>query len=80
MESEGINEIKKEDLICPITLEMFRDPVIAGDGHIYEREAIVQWIREHGTSPLTRQQLNINELQSDDYLRNLSAARTFICY
>ncbi len=64
-----------DDLICPITLQIFRDPVIAGDGHTYERAAIVRWILEHGTSPLTRQPLNLNELQADDYLRNLAAQR-----
>jgi hypothetical protein len=69
------NDIKNDDLICPITFQIFRDPVIAGDGHTYERAAIVRWISEHGTSPLTRQPLNINELQADDYLRNLADQR-----
>ncbi|UJR17797.1 hypothetical protein I4U23_004696 [Adineta vaga] len=75
MESNEKNEIEDEDLFCPITLQLFRDPVIAADGHVYEREAIIQWINEHGTSPFTRQTLNINELQSDDYLRNLITLR-----
>ena len=70
---EGVVEI--DDLICPITLRIFRNPVLAADGHVYERSAIVRWIMEHGTSPLTRQPLNVNELQSDDYLRNLAAQR-----
>ncbi len=75
MKSEAKSDIDKEDLICPITLQMFHDPVVAGDGHTYERAAIVQWITEHGTSPITRQPLNINELQSDDYLRKVAALR-----
>ena len=29
---------------CPITHEVFRDPVVASDGHTYEREAIESWI------------------------------------
>jgi hypothetical protein len=69
------NDIENDDLICPITFRIFRDPVIAGDGHVYERAAIVRWIAEHGTSPLTRQPLNLNELQADDYLRNLADQR-----
>jgi hypothetical protein len=68
-------DTKNDDLICPITCRIFRDPVIAGDGHIYERAAIMRWIAEHGTSPLTRQPLNLNELQADDYLRNLADQR-----
>jgi hypothetical protein len=75
MKSEAKSDIDKEDLICPITLQMFRDPVVAADGHTYERAAIVQWITEHGTSPITRQPLIIDELQSDDYLRNLATLR-----
>ena len=44
-----------EGLICPITQEYFRDPVLAEDGRLYEREAITRWINEHRTSPFTRQ-------------------------
>lgn len=69
------NNINNDDLICPITLDILRDPVIAGDGHIYERVAIVRWIEEHGTSPLTRQPLNITELQTDDYLKSPTLQR-----
>ncbi len=54
MISNEKTNVDNEDLICPITYQMFRDPVIASDGHIYERTAIVRWISEHGTSPLTR--------------------------
>jgi hypothetical protein len=75
MTSSAKSNVDNDDLICPITYQIFRDPVIAGDGHTYERAAIVRWIAEHGTSPLTRQPLNINELQADDYLKNLAAQR-----
>ncbi|CAF1404427.1 unnamed protein product [Adineta steineri] len=54
-------------------MELFRDPVIANDGRVYEREAITKWINEHGTSPFTRQPLQVSELQPDDYLRQLAA-------
>ncbi len=29
---------------CPITHEVMRDPVMAADGHSYERAAITRWI------------------------------------
>lgn len=29
---------------CPITIEIMEDPVIAADGHSYERAAIVEWL------------------------------------
>ena len=49
-------------LICPITLELFSDPVRAEDGHTYERKAITEWINRHGTSPITRKSLSIDRL------------------
>ncbi len=49
-------------LICPITLELFSDPVIAQDGNTYERKAITQWINQYGTSPITKKPLIINQL------------------
>ena len=38
---------------CPISGELFVDPVFTADGQIYERESIQQWLSEHGTSPAT---------------------------
>ncbi len=49
-------------LICPITLELFDDPVIAEDGNTYERKAITEWITRHGTSPITKKSLTIDQL------------------
>jgi hypothetical protein len=46
------------DLLCPITQELFVDPVITCDGHSYERSAIQKWFdSRHNTSPLTGQRL-----------------------
>ena len=38
---------------CPITYELFIDPVRAEDGQIYERAAIATWLQTHDTSPNT---------------------------
>ena len=64
-----------ESLICPITQEVFRDPVIAEDGRLYEREAITRWITENGTSPFTRQILDVNCLLADDEVRRRADLR-----
>ena len=46
------------ELICPITGEVFLDPVLlVGDGHTYEREAAERWLAKHATSPLSGQAL-----------------------
>ena len=43
-----------DSLCCPITLSVMSDPVICtGDGHTYERDAIVNWLKDHDTSPLS---------------------------
>ena len=50
--------------VCPITHELMHDPVVASDGHAYERRALAQWIHESiqkgegtVTSPLTREKI-----------------------
>ena len=44
-----------EASICPLTLEVIRDPVIDACGHSYERHAITAWLRTHTTSPCTNE-------------------------
>ena len=44
-------------LRCPITHGMFLDPVIASDGHTYERADIMEWMKHNTTSPMTREPL-----------------------
>ncbi|KAH8092264.1 hypothetical protein JL720_5232 [Aureococcus anophagefferens] len=39
------------ELLCPITLSMMGDPVVANDGHSYERAAIAAWLATHDTPP-----------------------------
>ena len=41
------------EFLCPITHEAMRDPVVAQDGHTYEREAIETWFGTQNTSPVT---------------------------
>ncbi len=44
---------------CPISQEVMRDPVIAPDGHSYERDMLEKWLRVRRTSPLTQQPVPI---------------------
>ena len=48
-------EAEPEELICPITRNMFRDPVmVVESGHTYERSAILSHFRRNGAKdPLT---------------------------
>eukprot|EP00873_Tetraselmis_striata_P035798 jgi/Tetstr1/456062/TSEL_042832.t1 len=43
----------EEWLICPITQDIMADPVLAGDGYTYEREAIAAHFRSRAVSPMT---------------------------
>ncbi|KAA6418691.1 MAG: hypothetical protein FRX49_11344, partial [Trebouxia sp. A1-2] len=38
---------------CPITKVTMVEPVIAADGHTYERAALEEWLLQHVTSPVT---------------------------
>jgi len=34
----------RDEFLCPITVNLLRDPVVAADGHTYERQALEMWI------------------------------------
>jgi len=43
---------------CPISLEPMQDPVLMSDGHIYEKDSILQWLASgNKCSPCTRAEL-----------------------
>ena len=49
------------ELCCPITLELFTDPVQTIHGMTYERSAIVEWLKKHDTDPLSNEPLRVNQ-------------------
>ncbi len=63
----------RDEFICPITYELMRDPVVASDGHTYEKAAIEKWLKNHKISPrsgepmdvLTIPNINIKKLIQD---------------
>mmetsp|Transcript_92930 Transcript_92930/g.277335 ORF Transcript_92930/g.277335 Transcript_92930/m.277335 type:complete len:269 (+) Transcript_92930:67-873(+) len=56
---------------CPITQELMRDPVIAADGHSYDRAAIQQWLAMgRRTSPVTNAALPSQSLVPNLALRS----------
>ena len=58
-ESVGLSVAPPEEFICPITLEPMADPVVASDGHSYERSAIADVLKgPNKKSPLTREVLS----------------------
>jgi len=53
----GIVDDLKHDCLCPIRQSPMNDPVVAADGHSYDRKAIERWVCAHGTSPMTNMTL-----------------------
>lgn len=60
-----------DNYICPIIGIIMTDPVIAPDGHTYERYAIEAWLRINPISPLTRQEMYIHQLVPNVSLKNI---------
>jgi hypothetical protein len=55
---------------CPITTDVMTDPVIAWDGHTYERTSIARWLKEHSTSPMTGETLPDFTLRPNHSMRS----------
>ena len=60
-----------DDFVCPITTELMSDPVMAADGHAYERTAIERWLATKSTSPLTGGELEHSILVPNHMLRRM---------
>ncbi|GAB2296977.1 hypothetical protein Dimus_031081 [Dionaea muscipula] len=61
-----------EDFLCPISLEIMRDPVIVATGQTYERSYIQRWIDSGNmTCPATQQKLENLTLTPNYVLRSL---------
>jgi serine/threonine protein kinase len=54
-----------DSLRCPLTKKQFQDPVMGADGYTYERNAIIEWLEKHGTSPLTQEPMNVQSLKKN---------------
>ena len=50
--------IEEEMLICPISQDLIKDPVLCEDGHIYEKDQITSWWNTNKTSPITRNKIS----------------------
>jgi hypothetical protein len=38
--------MQADELSCPISFQLMTDPVVAEDGHTYQRQAIEEWIKK----------------------------------
>jgi len=70
MQAAGMNIIEST-LMCPITQEIMKDPVQGSDGQTYERDAIVRWLNQKQTSPLTNLPMGIHDLKVNAAIKYL---------
>lgn len=78
--TQTLKEVERA-MCCPVTREAFAQPVIASDGHTYDREGLYQWIRGHSaspSSPMTREPLKRN-LVSNLLARSLMSILKMPC-
>ena len=54
-----------DDFKCPITHEIFYEPVLISDGFMYEKDAIQQWFENNNTSPKTGLVLEHKNISKD---------------
>ncbi|KAK7319978.1 hypothetical protein RJT34_04707 [Clitoria ternatea] len=58
-----------KDFVCPITSNIFDDPVTLETGQTFERKAIEEWFnRGNLTCPITRQKLQNTQLPKTNYV------------
>ena len=60
-----------ENLVCPITHQLFVEPCIAEDGNMYEKAAISNWLDFKETSPLTNKNMGRTLVKSPPMTRAL---------
>lgn len=60
-----------DEYICPISMEIMRDPVITCDGHSFDRASLEEWLKENVTNPLTGASLALKTITPNYALKRL---------
>lgn len=53
-----------ECIVCPISHDLPKTPVIGSDGNTYDAEFIKSWLLKHETSPITREKIRCPRTQN----------------
>lgn len=62
------------EYLCPITKGLMIEPVRSTYGHHFEKTAITFWIAKEGICPLSRQNLNHEQIEEDHELKQATIA------
>ena len=70
LSDQPVEQFEDRDFICPITHMVFKKPVLADDGHFYEKLALTQWFENSNKSPLTGSKIGYT-MNSCVYFNNM---------
>ena len=57
------------ELFCPLSMQIFLDPVELPCGTTVERQVIEKWLLEKGSSPFNRELLNQKDLKTNEVMK-----------
>jgi hypothetical protein len=66
----GKQKVPPCNYICPLTLEVFEEPVNDICGHSYERDAILSWLEIHEICPISRKPLSRDDVLPNHALKS----------
>jgi hypothetical protein len=55
--------------ICPLTLSVIKEPIMAQWGHHFERAAILKWPQLHDVCPMTRSYMSLKDILSTEVFK-----------
>lgn len=61
----------KTDFTCPISYNVFIDPVVCADGYTYERKYIEDWLEISNKSPMTGEIIFSSELYPNYLVKSM---------
>ena len=60
---EDVTVCVPDEFICPLTLDIFQQPLLTRHGHTFEGEVLLKWMDQNGgICPLTRRTLSLSDL------------------
>lgn len=72
--AQKAKKVLAEGLTCPLSHEIFRRPMLAPDGQVYEKAMIVKWLTQKPFSPLSQQLMRPSQLLRDRAVEQAVAA------
>lgn len=59
------------DIVCPISKEIMKNPVITDNGISYEKKDILKWLEKNNNCPITGEYLDNSLLTPNIQLKNI---------